>query len=242
MESIQSTTSVLARASEYAQAAKRERELEQQAAAKTDNASNEQPANRVTFSQAAQTRLNEEKTHLANQVAEVRNAERAAAAEVRGKAMLQERNAAAEQRAEAAKLREEKDSDARLKAEAANDAAANKRRIAEATAGTVKKIKAESSARAIEQQKSVAKDLITQDKTEDLNRTIQAQTKETADFLEKQKAAVVVKNRDEYAKDNQVAVEHLSKLKSITEHTKVETAKAMRMYQHIDSMGRSTSS
>lgn len=238
MESVQANIPVLARAFDYAQEAKRQRELELQAAARTENTLNEQPANRVTFSQAAQTRLNEEKTHIANQATEVRNAERAAAAEERSKVMLQQHLEGVEKRAAAEKLREERDSAARLQTEVANKTVANTRKVMEKTANAAHRIREDATANAIEQRTLKSKELVGLAKAEDSSRTLEAQQKETNQFLEKQKRTVVVKNREENAENNAVAIEHSKKVKAATEHSKAETAKAMKMYQRIDSMGR----
>lgn len=242
MESIQTNVPVLARAFDFAQEAKRKRDLEQQAAAKTEHTLDEQHANRVTFSQEAQTRLNEEKTHVANQVNEVRDAIKLAAAEARGKAMSEERQRAVEARAEARQFREERDSVARLKTEVANKAVADNREAGEKTASAAQKISADAVVKAIEQRSIKAEEIVKRTKVEDSLRTINAQKRETSDLLEKQKARVVVDNLDESKKNTHVAIEHSRKEKVINDHVKAETAKAMRMYQHIDTMGRSTRS
>lgn len=242
MESIHTNVPVLARAVDFVQEAKRKRVLEQQAAAKTEHTLDEQHANRVTFSQEAQTRLNEEKTHVANQVNEVREAIKAEAAEARGKAMAEAHREAVEARGEARQLREERDSVARLRTEAANKAVADNREAAEKIASTTQKISAEAIAKAIEQRAIKAEEFVERTRAEDTLRTINAQQKETSDLLEKQKARVVVENLDESKQNTEVAIKHSIKEKAINDRVKAETAKAVRMYRHVDSMGHSTRS
>ncbi|MCX7175129.1 MAG: hypothetical protein NT159_14655 [Proteobacteria bacterium] len=242
MESIQTNSPVVARVFDYAQDAKRQRDLAEQASVKAEKTPNEQPANRVTFSQEAQTRLDEEKTHVANQVTEVRNAARLVLAEEHGKAVSEEHQKAAEARSEARQLREETDSVAQMKTVAANQAVADNRKVADESLSATKKKNADATVQAIELRSKQAKEIVGRTKVEDLTRTIKAQDKETSDLLEKQKAAVVVKNREAYATNNAVAVEHTKKVKGINDRAKAETDKAMKMYQHIDTMGRSKAS
>lgn len=236
MESIPTNVPVLARAFDYAQEAKRQRELEQQAAAKTEKTPNEQPANRVTFSQEAQTRLNEEKTHIANQVQDVRDAAKLAAAEERGKAMREEYQKAAEARVEDRNLRMERDRVARAKTVVANKAVADNRRVVEKVAAATQKISAEATVKAIEQRGLKAEELKKLNQADDMTRTVKAQDKETNNLLEKQKAAVVVKNMQASKDEIQIATEQSKKVKTTNERVKTETAKAMKMYQHIDTM------
>lgn len=235
MESIQ-VNSVVARAFEYAQEAVRQRDLAQQAAAKTENIPKEQPANRVTFSQEAQTRLNEEKTHIANQVQEVRDAARLVLAEERGKAMREEHQRAVEARVEDRNLKMERDRVALAKTQAANKSIAENRRVAEEVAAATAKLSNEATVKAVEQRTIKAEEVKKLNQAEDMTRTIKAQDRETNDLLEKQKNAVVAKNK-EASKDNfQIAMEHSRKVKTTNERIKTETTKAVKMYQHIDTM------
>lgn len=237
MESIQSNQPVVARAVEFNQEAKRLRELAQEAAAKIENPLREQPSIRVTFSQEAQTRLNEEKTHALNRVIEVRNAARTAAAEERSKAISEQRQKDAADRVEARDLRVERDHVARDKAIVADKALADNRELVEKVAKATHSIREAATARAIEQQALKAEALVERRNADDFNRAFVAKTRETSDLLEKQKRTVVVKNIQESAKNNEVAIAHSKKVKSINDRVKVETAKAMKMYKHIDAMG-----
>jgi hypothetical protein len=235
MESIQ-TNSVLARAFEFAQEAMRQRDLAQQAAAKTENIPKEQPANRVTFSQEAQTRLNEEKTHIANQVQEVRDAAKLAAAVEHSKAMREEHQRAVEARVEDRNLKTERDRAALVKAEIARKAVAGNRRVAEEVAAATEKVSKEATAKAIELRTIKADEVKKLNQAEDMSRTIKAQDRETSDLLEKQKSAVVVKNREASQDNIKIATEHSKKVKTTNERVKAETAKAMKMYQHVDTL------
>ncbi|TRZ98646.1 MAG: hypothetical protein D4R84_03425 [Rhodocyclaceae bacterium] len=237
MESIQTNHPVLARALEYSQEATRMRELAQEAAAKITNPLKEQPANRVTFSQEAQTRLNEEKTHAANLVKDVRDAVRAAAADERSHAMREEHRKEVEARVEARDLRVAREMIAREKAEGANKAVADNREAIERIAKATRTIDEVASEKAIEQQSSVATEFLERRNADDFNRAIDAKAKKTNDLLEKQKGAVVVKNMEASKENIEVAIEHSKKVKTVTERAKAETEKATRMYQHIDSMG-----
>jgi len=237
MESIQTNHPVLARAQEFSQEAQRMRQLAQEAAAKIENPLKEQPANRVTFSQEAQTRLNEEKTHAANLVNDVRVAIKAAAAEERSHAMREEHLREVAARLEARDIRVEKDHIARDKAVVAEAVLADNREAVEKVAMATRKNTEAATERAIAQQTLNAEKFIAHRNADDFNRTVSAKIKETSDLLGKQKQAVVVKNR-EVGKDNDaVAVDQTQKVKKLNERVKAETAKAMKMYQHIDSMG-----
>ncbi|MFA6314308.1 MAG: hypothetical protein WCV99_18935 [Sterolibacterium sp.] len=214
----------------------RQRDLAQQAAAKTENIPKEQPANRVTFSQEAQTRLNEEKTHIANQVQEVRDAAKLAAAVEHSKAMREEHQRAVEARVEDRNLKTERDRAALVKAEIARKAVAGNRRVAEEVAAATEKVSKEATAKAIELRTIKADEVKKLNQAEDMSRTIKAQDRETSDLLEKQKSAVVVKNREASQDNIKIATEHSKKVKTTNERVKAETAKAMKMYQHVDTL------
>jgi len=236
MESIQTNHPVLARAQEFSQEVRRQRELAQEAAAKVDIPLKQEPAIRVTFSQEAQTRLNEEKTHDLNVVQQVRVAERAAAAEERSKAMRDEHQKAVEERVAALDARVERDHIAKDKAVVADKLLADRREAVEKVAKATRKISEASTERAIQQQNLKAAEFIERRNAVDFDRTFVAKTKETSDLLEKQKRAVVVKNMHESRTNDAVAVEQMQKFKKINERVKAETAKATKMYEHIDSM------
>jgi len=191
----------------------------------------------VTFSQEAQTRLNEEKTHATNLVNEVRIAVRAVAAEERSQTMRAEHQKAVEARVEARDLRAERDHIARDKAVVANKVAADNQEAVDKVAKATQTADAIATEKALEQRSSKAAEFVERTKADDFQRFVNGETKKTGDLLEKQKRAVVVKNM-EVSKDNDaVAVEQTQKVKKLNERVKAETAKAMKMYQHIDSMG-----
>jgi len=237
MEPIQTNHPVLARALEFSQEATRQRQLAQEAAAKVENPLKEQPANRVTFSQEAQTRLNEEKTHAANLVNEVRVAVKAAAAEERSHAMREEHLRQVEARNEARDIRIEREHLARDKAIAAEAVVADNREAAEKVAKATRRNSEAATERAIAQQNLKAEAFIERRNADDFNRAFSAKTKETSDLLVKQKQAVIVKNREEGKENDAVAIDLTQKVKKLNERVKAETAKATKMYQHIDSMG-----
>jgi len=237
MESIQTNHPVLARALEFSQEAQRMRQLAQEAAAKIENPLKEQPANRVTFSQEAQTRLNEEKTHAANLVNDVRVAIRAAAAEERSHAMREEHLREVAARLEARDIRVERDHVARDKAVVAEAVLADNREAVEKVAKATQAVNAVATEKALKQRAMKAAEFVERTKIDDFQRTVNAQMKETSDLQEKEKRAVVVKNMEASKDNDAVAVEQTQKVKKLNERVKAETAKAMKMYQHIDSMG-----
>lgn len=237
MESIQTNHPVLARAVEFSQEARRMRELAQEAAAKIENPLKEQPANRVTFSQEAQTRLNEEKTHATNLVKEVRIAARAAADEERSHAMREEHLRQVAARIEARDIRVERDHVAHDKAVVAEAALADTREAADKVAKATRKNTEAATMRAIDYQTEKAEQFIERRNADDFNRAFSVKTKETVDLLEKQKRVVVVKNMEASKESDAVTIEQSRKFKVLTERAKAETAKAMKMYQHIDKMG-----
>ena len=238
MEPIQTNNPVVARAYDFAQEAKHKRELEQETAAKTDNSLNEQFANRVTFSQEAQIRLNEEKTHVANEVNVVREAAKAAVAEERRQDIVKEHQQAVEARSEAQQLRQERDVVARERAVAANKVVAHNLKQGKETVEAVHKVNEKATANALELRAAIGKELKQKNKADDFNRTREAQAKETTTFLEKQKGAVIAKNKGETDKNNEVAVEHLQRLKALTARGKAEIDKATRMYQKVEKIGK----
>lgn len=240
MEPIQANPAndpVLARAFDFSREAKHRRELEQEAAARIANPLKQEPANRVTFSQEAQMRLNAEKTHGANLVQEVRNANKTAAAEERRAAIVLEHQQLLEKRAEAIMIREQRDSAASLKKAVAEKAVAANRAAAEKTASAAREISEKATLTAIEQRAVKAKELIGRERQIDAGRTAMAQQKETSDLLEQVKSGNIVKNREETAENIEVAIANLRKFRAAIARSKKETDQAVRMYRHVDAMG-----
>jgi len=228
---------VVARAFDFAQEAKRQREEQQQVAVKIESPPKEPPVNRVNFSQAAQTRLTEEKSHVANQVEQVRIAKKAAAADEASRARKKEYLETVEIRAEARKIRADQDRDAQVKTAVAVKVAANTHRVVEASASAARKVEAETATRVIEVRARQADEAAERTTKIEKGRIFAAQAKEATGSLEKSNRAVAVENRAVNIKNNRVAVEHVVKLKVANERSKAETAKAVKMYQHVKSLG-----
>lgn len=255
MASIQSNNPVLARAIEFTQESKHKREVEQKAAAKVENSLNDDPANRVTFSQTAQIRLNEEKTHVANQVEEVRVASKIAAAEVRSKEIAQEHQKSVDARIEARETRVARDREAQDKTVALVKETAVNQKKSEDMANAAKKLLVAGIEKAATQHDIKTRQFFEKVNTDDLARTVKAQEKETSDLLEKSKKVVLTTNMHARAKETEVAVSNSRKLKAVTDHTKAETDhtkvitdktkaetdKAMKMYHHVDLLVRPNS-
>lgn len=233
MEPIHTNSPVAARALEYTQEVKRKRELEQQVAAKSENRSDEQHPNRVFFSQEAQIRLSEEKSHDVNRVAEVRVANKLKASEQYSQAVSQEIQKAAEIKSEDRKLRDDGDRAAQAKtATAAKVFAAGNKEIKE-SAEAARNVKADGIAKAIAEQTTAEKSFQARTNVAVVTRDISRRIKETDAISEKADAATAAKNKEDRKKSIDVAVENLKVDKARTELVRTETVKAVRMYGRV---------
>lgn len=240
MEPVHINDPVLIRALDYSQEAKHRRELAQEAAAKISNPLQEQPANRVTFSQEAQARLNEEKTQAMNLMNEVQVAAREEAAVERRKSMREAHQKEVAERIADRELRIERDHIARDKAEVANRVIADNMEAIERTAIEARHLAADATTRALDERAVKAREFVERTRSDNVNRMLQAQTKETNDLLEKQKRSVVVKNAEVTKEHNHMAVEKNRKEMVINDRVKAETARmATKMYKHIEKMAQS---
>lgn len=233
MEPIHTNSPVIARALEYTQEVKRKQELEQQVAAKSANRSDEQHPNRVFFSQEAQIKLSEEKSHDVNRVEAVRVENKIKAAEQYSEAISQEIQKGAEIKSDDRKLRNERDHAARAKtAVAAKRLAAGNKEIQE-SADAARKSKADDNAKAISVRDQAVKNI--QDRSiavaavRDINRRI----KENDDMAEKANAATATRNKEDHQRSIDVTVVNLKVDKARTARVRAETEKAVRMYGRV---------
>lgn len=233
MEPIHTNSPVIARALEYTQEVKRKRELEQQVAAKSENRSDEQHPNRVFFSQEAQIRLSEEKSHDVNRVAEVRVANKLKASEQYSQAIRQEIQKAAEVKSDDRKLRNERDQSARAKTAAATKLLAASNKEIQESADAARKSKADQTAKAISARDEAVRNIqersITVAAVRDINRRI----KENDDMAEKANTATAARNKEDHQRSIDVTVENLKVDKARTARVRAETAKAVRMYGRV---------
>ncbi|MFA7270663.1 MAG: hypothetical protein WC073_15105 [Sterolibacterium sp.] len=235
MESVQTNSPVAARAFEYAQEAKRKREEDQQVAAKSENIAKEQHANQVAFSQAAQTRLSEEKTHDARLVHEVRVVDKLAASEAHSQVISLEKQKAAETRSENQKIRQDKDSAARANSAKLAKANAENDKQVEATAQTMQNARALAFDKASAEHAKAEKDLVVRTDAAYIARTIDKRNKDANALVEKENRASTANNFEKRNQDNKAAVDNVMKEKANTQRVRRETDKAIKMYQ---SMGK----
>lgn len=233
MEPIHTNSPVIARALEYTQEVKRKRELEQQVAAKSENRSDEQHPNRVFFSQEAQIKLSEEKSHDVNRVEAVRVENKIKAAEQYSEAISQEIKKGAAVKSDDRKLRNERDQAARAKTAAAGKLLAAGNKEIQESADATRKSKADESAKAIsvrdEAVKNIQERSIMVAAVRDINRRI----KENDDMAEKTNTATTTKNKEDHQRSIDVTVENLKVDKARTARVRTETAKAVKMYGHV---------
>jgi len=230
MEPVQANTPLAARAFEFNQEAKRKREAEQKAAAKTENLDNEQHPNRVFFSQEAQIKLSEEKTHDVNRVNQVRVDNNIRAAEKFSQAISQEIKQAAEIKAEDRQLRQRRDIDKRARAEENLQQHKLKLKVAEDADAAHRKAKADETERAISEQNRIAKDLQERKNLDAFNRDVNNRIKETNDIAEKANTATAVKNVDENKRNTAKDIHNADANKTNITRIQAKTAKAMKMY------------
>jgi len=233
MEQIRTNSPVTARALEYTQEVKRKREEEQQAAAKTENRPNEQHPNRVFFSQEAQIKLSEEKSHDVNQVEAVRISNKIKAAEQYSAAISQEIQKAAEIKSEDRKLRDDRERAAQVKTAAAAKKLATSNKEIKESADVARKAKADDTAKAIAARTETAKNLQVRTNAAVATRDINRRIKENDDILEKANMATTTQNIADHKKHVATTVETLRTYKATTERVRAETAKAVKMYDHV---------
>jgi len=235
MEPVQANTPIAARAFEFNQEAKRKREGEQQAAARTENRNNEQHPNRVFFSQEAQIKLSEEKTSDVNRVNQVRIDNNIKAAEKYSQAISQEIKQAAEAKAEDRQLRQQRDIDKRAKAnEVTRQRNLTIKQVKESDEFH-RKAKADETERAIAERNRIAKELQEQKNLAAFNRDVNNRIKETNDIAEKANTATAVKNIDESKRNIAKDIRNADANKANVARVQAKTAKAMKMY---DGMGK----
>jgi len=231
MEPVQANSPIAARAFEFNQEAKRKREAEQQAAAKTENRNNEQHPNRVFFSQEAQVKLSEEKTRDVNRVNEVRVDNNIKAAEKYSQAIRQEIKQAAEAKAEDRQLRQQRDIDKRARAnETTRQRNLTAKQVKEADEFH-RKAKADETERAIAERNRIAKELQEQKNLAAFNRDVNNRIKETNDIAEKANTATAVRNVD--ANKRQIAreIHNADVHKGNVARVREKTIKAVKMYE-----------
>ncbi|MFA7280754.1 MAG: hypothetical protein WC100_11725 [Sterolibacterium sp.] len=230
MEPVQANTPLAARAFEFNQEAKRRREAEQKAAAKTENRNNEQHPNRVSFSQEAQIKLSEEKTRDVNRVNEVRVDNNIRAAEKYSQAISQEIKQAADAKAEDRQLRQQRDSDKRARvAEATRQRDLTIKQVKEAD-DSHRKAKADETERALAEQNRIAKDLQDRKTLAAFTRDVNNRIKETNGIAEKANTATAVKNVDENKRNTAKDIHNADANKANIARVQAKTAKAMKMY------------
>ena len=237
MESVQANTPLAARAFEFNQEAKRKREAEQKAAAKTENRNNEQHPNRVFFSQEAQIKLSEEKTRDVNRVNEVRVDNNIRAAEKYSQAISQEIKQAADIKAEDRQLRQQRDIDKRARvAEATRQRNLTTKQVKEADDGH-RKAKEVETERALAEQHRIAKSLQERRSLDAMTRDVNNRIKETNDIAEKADTVTAVKNIDQNRRNTAKAITNADAEKANTTRVQAKTAKAMKMYSGVGKLG-----
>lgn len=237
MEPVQANTPLAARAFEFNQEAKRRREAEQKAAAKTENRNNEQHPNRVSFSQEAQIKLSEEKTRDVNRVNEVRVDNNIRAAEKYSQAISQEIKQAADAKAEDRQLRQQRDIDKRARAnEATRQRNLTIKQVKEADDGH-RKAKADETDRALAEQNRIAKDLQDRKTLAAFTRDVNNRIKETNSIAEKANTATAVKNVDENKRNTAKDIHNADANKANIARVQAKTAKAMKMYSGMGKLG-----
>ena len=234
MEPIHSNSPVTARALDYTQEAKRKRDQDQRAAARTENRSNEQHANQVSFSQAAQIKLSEEKSHDVNRVEEVRVATRIKAAEQYSQAISQEIRKGAESRTDDQRLRDSRERADQVKTDAAAKLAAAGSKETKETADAAEQARLSNTAKAFEERTIAAKDLLARTNAAVSTRDVNRRIKETNDVAEKENIASAARHIADNKRLGAATVEHARATKATTEKAHAETVKAVKMYSRLD--------
>lgn len=233
MESVNSNSPVLSRALEFAREAKRERDVDQHAAVKADNPAQEQHANQVSFSQAAQIKLSEEKTQDLNRVEAVRVENRTRADEQRSQAMDQQAARAAATRTENKQLRLAKDEAARANAAETAKAVAENDKVQQAFVEAAKQIKALETDKAIQADSKLVKEALDKTNVAVAERNLAAQKKVDDDTATKINADAALQSEFEHKKSNDSAAQNTGRNKAIDRRLKTELDEAVKMYKKI---------
>lgn len=236
MEPVHTNSPVIARAHDYIQEVKRKRAQEQQTAGKTENRTNEQHPNRVFFSQEAQIKLSEEKSHDVNRVEAVRVENKIKASEAYSQGIRQEIQKAAEIKADDRKLRDERFRTAQAKkAEATRQFLASSKEIKE-SAEFIRKQRADETAKALSDRAEAAKRMQERTNAAVATRDVDMRIKETNRIAEKNDIATAEKNIDASKRQVVGTIERGRKLRAVTDHTRAETEKAVKMYNRVNKL------